>query len=484
MLNVKEFIPRVAGLAAAQARFETEYPAYRATSALDGLRAGEYQRLEAEGHVYLDYTGGGLYAASQVRAHHALLERHVFGNPHSQNPTSLAMTERIEAVRACVLDYFNASPDEYTLIFTPNASGAIKLVGEAYPFTPGGHFLLAADNHNSTNGVREFARARGAQVTYIPVTPPQLRLDPRALPGYLALGRPGADNLLAYLAQSNYSGVQHPLELIALAQARGWDVLLDAAAFVPTNRLDLSRWKPDFVPLSFYKIFGYPTGIGALIVRKRALAKLRRPWFAGGAITMVSVRAGKHRLWPTVTGFEDGTVNYLNIPAVRIGLEHIERIGLEVIQQRVRLLTEWLLENLLALRHSGGRPLVKIHGPQNMHCRGATLAMNFYDPGGRPWDVFAVEQLANAERISLRTGCFCNPGASEIAHDLPRDGLDAFIESEPLPIPPRLNDYMLARYGQPASATRVSLGLVTNFADVYAFYAFASSFLNRPAGAA
>lgn len=419
MLTLTETRPHALGMAAAQARFEADWPAYAQTRALDALRAREYRRLDDEGHTYLDYTGGGLHASCQLRAHHALLDRHVFGNPHSQNPTSLAMTERVEAVRAYVLDYFNADPDEYTAVFTPNASGAIKLVGEAYPFTPESRYLLTADNHNSTNGVREFARARGAAVTYIPVTRPELRLDLAAVPGYLALAQPGANNLFAYVAQSNFSGVQHPLELIELAQSLGWDVLLDAAAFVPTNRLDLSRWKPDFVPLSFYKIFGYPTGIGCLIVRRAALARLRRPWFAGGAITLVSVKARRHQLAPHETGFEDGTINYLNIPAVRIGLEHVQGIGVETIHSRVMALTGWLMASLLELRHASGRRLVQIHGPHNLHRRGGTLTMNFYDPHGRPFDVFRVEQLANQAKISLRTGCFCNPGASEIAHDLP-----------------------------------------------------------------
>ena len=71
-------------------------------------------------------------------------------------------------------------------------------------------------------------------------------------------------------------------------------MLLDAAAFVPTNRLDLQRIKPDFVALSFYKIFGYPTGIGALLARWGALEKLHRPWFAGGTITVASVGADRH----------------------------------------------------------------------------------------------------------------------------------------------------------------------------------------------
>ncbi len=85
---------------AALAAFRGAYPAFDATRALDDLRATEYARLDAGGHVYLDYTGGGLYAASQLRAHLALLGRDVFGNPHSVNPTSRAMTELVERARA------------------------------------------------------------------------------------------------------------------------------------------------------------------------------------------------------------------------------------------------------------------------------------------------------------------------------------------------------------------------------------------------
>ncbi len=298
---------------------------------MDTLRAREYSRLDDQDHVYLDYTGGGLYAESQISAHMAMLRTGVFGNPHSGNPTSLAMTERVERAREYILEYFNAAPDEYTIVFTQNASGALKLVGEAYPFAPGGHYLLTFDNHNSVNGIREFARAKGADVIYVPVLPPDLRIDEGKMLEYLDLAQAGGPNLLAYPAQSNFSSVQHPLEWIEEAQAAGWDVLLDAAAFAPTNSLDLSAVKPDFVPLSFYKIFGYPTGVGALVARRNALGKLHRPWFAGGTITVVSVQADKYFLADGHTAFEDGTVDYLNLPAVEIGLRHVESIGYPLI---------------------------------------------------------------------------------------------------------------------------------------------------------
>ena len=148
-----------------------------------------------------------------------------------------------------------------------------------------------------------------------------------------------ATRLFAYPAQSNFSGVQHPLDWIPLAQERGWDVLLDAAAFTPTNRLDLGRWRPDFVSQSFYKMFGYPTGVGCLIARKAALAKLRRPWFAGGTITVASVQGDRFYLAEGASAFEDGTPNYLAMPAVEFGLEYLSQIGIDTIHTRVRCLT-------------------------------------------------------------------------------------------------------------------------------------------------
>jgi molybdenum cofactor sulfurtransferase len=155
-----------------EAAFRRGHPGSADTAVLDELRRSDFARLDRDGHVYLDYTGGGLYAESQLREHVRLLERGVFGNPHSVNPTSAASTELVERARSSVLEFFNASPEEYVAIFTPNATGALRLVGEAYPFHPGDRFLLTFDNHNSVNGIREFARARRAETTYVPSVAP------------------------------------------------------------------------------------------------------------------------------------------------------------------------------------------------------------------------------------------------------------------------------------------------------------------------
>jgi selenocysteine lyase/cysteine desulfurase len=165
--------------------------------------------------VYLDYAGAGLPAQAQLAAHAERIRGGCFGNPHSENPTSAASTELIERARRAVLTHFNALPQEYAAIFTPNATGACRLVGEAYAFGPRIRLVLTQDNHNSVNGIREFARSRGA-------------------------------------------------------------------------------------------VFGCPTGVGCLIARREALARLWRPWFAGGSVYLAGVQGDWHTLAPHEARFEDG----------------------------------------------------------------------------------------------------------------------------------------------------------------------------------
>jgi selenocysteine lyase/cysteine desulfurase len=424
------------------------------------VREREFGRLDRSGEVYVDYTGSALYPASLVRAHAQALQRAVLGNPHSENPTSNASTQAIERACADVLDFFAADPLEYTVCFTANATAAIKLVAESFRFAPASRLVLSTDNHNSVNGIREYAAKRGAIVEYIPLNA-ELRLQNplSALPTV-----PSGSSLFAFPAQSNFSGVRHPLELVAQARERGYTVLLDAAAFVPTRRLSLRDVRPDFVPVSFYKMFGYPTGVGALLARRDALAALERPWFAGGTVDFVSTRARMHVLRPGAGAFEDGTPNFLAIPAVSDGLAFVADIGVDAISAHVDRLTQRLLQCLRRPRHTTGAPTIRVYGPTTMQERGGTVAFNLLSRAGDVIDYEHVIQAAGARRISLRGGCFCNHGVVETVFGYPAWQTRRCLEG-------MRDGFTLERLascmdGAPVGAVRASFGMANNDADV------------------
>jgi len=88
----------------------------------------------------------------------------------------------------------------------------------------------------------------------------------------------------------------------------------------------------------------------------------------------------------------------------------------------------------------------------------------------------AVARDASAAGISLRTGCFCNPGAGEAAFELTRGQLrDAWrtLSRERRHGAATVEDY-LSLVGMPTGgAVRVSLGVASTLDDVDALLDFA-----------
>lgn len=443
----------------------------------DDLRRREFARLDAHDCAYLDYTGSALYTASQLATHTRLLADGVFGNPHSEHSPSRDSSALIEAARCATLAYFDVDEDTHALCFVANASAAIKLVAESYPFGPQCGLLLAADNHNSVNGLREYARRAHAPVGVIALDASLRLLDPAT---HLADAARNGAGLFAFPAQSNFSGVRHPLALVDSAQSRGWDVLLDAAAFVPSQRLSLRDCPAQFTALSFYKMFGLPTGVGALIARREALAKLGRPWFAGGTVEYASVQHGHHRLRDGQEGFEDGTPNFLGIAAIPAGLEFLERVGMHRLQRHVQTLTAGFLHALAALSHGNGHPLVRVYGPHDDVDRGAVVAFNVLRRDGSVIPYAEVEQHARSAGVALRGGCFCNPGVAEAAFGFSAAATARCFDSQ-------RGRFDITRFaacldgGSAVGALRASFGPATSTRDIARAIAVVSSFAQHTA---
>jgi len=145
------------------------------------------------------------------------------------------------------------------------------------------------------------------------------------------------------------------------------------------------------------------------------------------------------------------------------------------IHRRIQAITRWLLERMQALRHDDGAPLVRLYGPTDDVERGGTIPFNLLDPAGRIVDFWKVEAAAAARGISVRTGCFCNPGASETARGLTAPEMEAVFA---LGRPPTVADLRRLLPGRALGAVRASVGIATNERDVSRFLGFLQDLAN------
>jgi selenocysteine lyase/cysteine desulfurase/ubiquinone/menaquinone biosynthesis C-methylase UbiE len=461
---------------AMKAAFLAEYPSYPEAD-VKAMRKQEFSRLDDHRITYLDHVGGTIPPESLLEQDLQALKSSVLGNPHSGSKTSEAAYAR---AREEIYKFFHCSPDDYEIIFTPNASGAIRLVAESFPFQAGSQVLLTKDNHTSVHGLREYAKARGASVKYIPLDG-ELLIHDELMRRSLDRLPPGHPHLLAFPAQSNATGARHDLKWIELAQERGAAVLCDAAAFVPQSRLDCTALQPDFVAISFYKIFGYPTGAGCLIARKSSLRLLTPPSFAGGGVCYYSGPwSPSERLLYRDDGqrFEVGTPNYAAFPAIAQGFEFISRAGVEELAARSTALARWLEARLSELRHDikTRTPLCRIYGPPPQ-LKGATVMLNFFDCYNAIISHALIRRVAESHGITVRNGCFCNLGAVQQATYTTAGAEHCELDKTEKILDCHAFDEKILDKGN-CGAIRLSFGLGSNFADAYRFYLFAKCLLN------
>ncbi|XP_039094909.1 molybdenum cofactor sulfurase isoform X3 [Hyaena hyaena] len=396
---------------------------------LRDMREREFGRLA--GTVYLDHAGATMFPQSQLTSFTNDLMENVYGNPHSQNISSKLTHDTVERVRYRILEHFCTSAEDYSVIFTAGSTAALKLVAEAFPWaspgpeSSGSRFCYLTDSHTSVVGMRKVTTAMN--VTSIPVRPEDMCV---AETRGTAAGDPDCQlpHLFCYPAQSNFSGTRYPLSWIGEIKAGRmcpvsvpgkWFVLLDAASYVSTSPLDLSVHQADFVPLSFYKIFGFPTGLGALLVNNRVAPLLRKTYFGGG--TAAAYLAGQDFYIPrqsVAERFEDGTISFLDVIALKHGFDALERLtgGMENIQQHTFTLAQYTYTALCALRYPNGAPVVRIYSDSEFsspEVQGPVINFNVLDHSGNIIGYSQVDKMASLHNIHVRTGCFCNTGACQ-----------------------------------------------------------------------
>ncbi|KAK6008213.1 hypothetical protein QM012_000116 [Aureobasidium pullulans] len=448
---------------------------------VESFRAREYPQLT--GKIYLDHGGSTLYAKSMVEDFSKDLISNLYGNPHSDSTPSAIAGHRIDAIREKALRFFKADPEQWDLVFVANATAAIKLTIECIKdHATSTHRQLwygyHRDAHTSLVGIRELT------------TTNRCFSSDDEVEKWIECGGAGGPlprqlGLFAYPGQSNMTGRRLPLTWPGMIKKKvlraNTYTLLDAAALASTAELDLSNTleSPDFVALSFYKIFGFPN-IGALLVQKSSSHVLTdRKYFGGGTVDMVVTINDTWHARKTASAhdaLEDGTLPFHSIFALDHAINVHERLyglnPMKFISRHTAQLSKQLYDKLCNLRHRNGKPVIRIYQEPftvygDSKTQGATIAFNVLKSDGSLIPYTEVERCANGHNIYIRSGSLCNPGGmATYLNWTPAEMKAAFASGHRCSNPTEIVN------GKATGVVRVSLGGMSTASDIRALVSF------------
>ena len=357
------------------------------------LRKSAFRHLKNT--TYLDYTGAGVYMDQAIKEY----QEDLIHNFHDENDRKKEMNE----IRMEVLKFLDADPNVYECIFVQSATQALKLVGENFPWKPSSKYIFTRYNHNSVLGIRKYVLNSGASFNAVH--------SPKDV--YNFEYSKNAYNLLAFPLEENFAGKKFPpSEVQNILQNKtlreNWFIYGDAAAYLPTNPLSLTKDDYDAICISFYKIIGFPN-TGALVIKKKFLDILKKQTFLANSVNFTSLSANQFKL----NSFEDDEPPFnLNL-GVKYGLKYLNKIGMKNIQKHTTYLTERLYKGLSKMSHSNGISAIRIYGnhEQGIDYQGAIVAFNVMRTAESSYGYFEFVKAASEAGFHLRGGCHCNPGA-------------------------------------------------------------------------
>ncbi|XP_057668674.1 molybdenum cofactor sulfurase 3 isoform X1 [Diorhabda carinulata] len=449
--------------------------------------AAEFKRTKDS--CYLDHAGASLYSEKQMQLILFNLSDNIYANPHSLHLSSKLTEDHIDIIRFRILQHFNITNDDYSFVFTSGATQSLKIVAETFNYgqKDDGTLVYLENNHTSVLGMRNYTKNSKELKTVDAFT----NLTKKII-------SPNTDccsynNLFVYPAQCNFSGTKYPLKWIdnvkkgALntivdTKSVNWFVLLDAASFLACDTIDLSLYKPDFVTISFYKIFGYPTGLGGLLVKKDSENVLRKKYYGGGTIEMVLSERNLFVPRRNVSErFEDGTLPFLSIISLTHGFDTIKRLKLTFnsISKHTFSLAQYVYRHISTLHHFNGQPVATLYHDttfENLTHQGAIVNFNLLRANGDFVGYSEVLHIANLRGIHLRTGCHCNPGGCQRFLKLSCNDVIRNFKSGHV-----CGDQTDLIDGYPTGTIRISFGYMSTKKDADKFITFIEDcFVDKP----
>ncbi|CAF0933610.1 unnamed protein product [Rotaria sp. Silwood1] len=496
--------------------FIAAHPEYGYNGTIDEIYKNEFSNHYPTNRIYLDHAGTTLYTQTQLDTHFNQLCTLTLNNPHSEQEDSKSLLLIQECIEL-ILSIFDTSSRYYSIIFTLNTTHACQLLSSLFPFSSKSEYAYMIDSHNSLIGIRQQVKLKGGSFSIIDYplhiynqennsdkdwsfrcacrSSPCLLSDTESnIPYYCLFATP---------AENNFNGLRPPLDKLLgpFINAREneiknfpipihrypskkchWLTLVDCAKYLSTKSFSLSLYPVDFVVLSFYKIFGYPTGLGALIIRNESLKILNKEnYFGGGSVEYISPYDDSRVEYKSgINAFIHGTIPFTTILSIYHGFQLItHKLSYKHISLHTQCLIDYCRNEMLKLNYSNGQRLCLFYDAKNNfiyengYSYGPILNFNLYNIHGQFLSCRLIQRIAADHNIILRVGTFCAPGISQAYlgssksfenNQQCRRGIFCGTNSD--------GEDVLDSGHQPLGSIRLSLGWMSRYEDIQCWINF------------
>ncbi len=386
--------------------------------------------------IYLDHGASTQPPRTVLDHYYEFLDRYYANIHRGRHYLSQRSSDLFDEVGRIVMRFVGADPEEKEIFFAPNTTGAIDIAAHLVSCEEGKTLVSDIEHHSN-----DLPHRRRSEVVRAPIALDGT-LDHEAIERLLVEHN---IKLVAVTGASNVTGYLPDIGRIArAAHAHGAQILVDAAQLLAHRQIVVGSSNDpehiDFLAAAGHKAYS-PFGAAFLLAPKKT-CDTAAPYLPGGGTVRFVSRDDV--VW--ATGHDrhvGGTPNIAGVIALGRGLQWLEEIGLDWVEEHERELGAFMFDGLSRIDGVtllGDIPPEKRLGVASFEVEGIDHAV-------------ASTILNNRFGIATRNGCFC--AHPYLQHLLGMERVDLYADALRAGDDPDL-----------PGAVRATIGIYNNHDDV------------------
>ena len=293
--------------------------------------------------------------------------------------------EETERARSEVASTFGAPPRCVALI--KNTSEGMNIIAQGLGIQPGENVVISVNEHENNTFPWRFLARRGIDVRILAAD------DNAAIPpDAYARAIDGKTRVVSVAWVSYGAGIRSNIaEIAALARRHSALVVVDGiqATGIINQRVD--QLGADAVICGGHKTLLSLAGAGFMYMREDAIERIVPPYAAKFSFTSLDRTVPNLELAPDARRFEYGNPNFVGIWVQSRSARIIRQVGLNRIEERIRMLSDRLVTGLDSLG-------IGVRTPRPWEARAGIVSMDFRRRSSEVVDSLAEQRIIVSER--------------------------------------------------------------------------------------